>query len=282
VNLLKKKKILIMFIYAVILLMSISIITPAMAIAKGFYNEQTVIAEKQIIDNFVVIGADATIYGSVKDAVIILNGNLEIKESARIMGVVVVIGGNIRQDPGAQITDNVINIKFNDLTVNGLLIGTLLFVGTRFLLLICSMFFVILPALLVVFAKKQIEPFVGRVKSSPGRLLVIGFFSNLLIMAISLLLSFSIVGIPFVLLLFILVLTIFLFGLTVISLLIGESLIWTSGKPSWFVTAVGAIIVVSCMNFPLFGGLLLLCILWISIGMAALWIWERRKEKPAA
>lgn len=278
----KKKKILTKIIYAVIMLMSISVITPAMAIAKGFYNEETVIAEKQIIDNLVVIGADATIYGSVKDAVIILNGNLEMKESARIMGVVVVIGGNIRQEPGAQITDNVINIKFNDLTVNGLLIGTLLFVGTRFLQLIISVLFVIFPSLLAVFAKKQIVPFVGRVKSSPGRFLVIGFFSNLLIMAISLLLSFSIVGIPFVLLLLILVLTIFLFGLTVISLIIGESMKWTSGKPSWFVTAAGAIIVVSCMNFPLFGGLLLLGILWISLGMAVLWIWERRKEKQAA
>src|SRR5690242_8733754 len=76
-------------------------------------NQDTVIPETQMVENVVVLGGNATIYGSVRKSVIVFDGNLELKPSARVKGLILVMGGSIKQDPQAQVLDNVININFN-------------------------------------------------------------------------------------------------------------------------------------------------------------------------
>ncbi|WP_135554847.1 hypothetical protein [Paenibacillus cymbidii] len=49
---------------------------------------------------------NATILGTINDLVILFNGNLELKASAKINGFVLVVGGTLTQEPGAVIADS--------------------------------------------------------------------------------------------------------------------------------------------------------------------------------
>lgn len=172
----------------------------------------TVIPETQMVENVAVIGGNATIYGSVRDAVIVINGDLEIKQSARIMGLVLVVGGKINQESGAQITDNVLNLTFDQPTTNSLLFAGAMIVGFWLLRIVLTMLVIILPVLTVFVTKNRLEPFVKLIHRSPRRVLLIGFITSLLFVAVSTLLSVTIVGIPLAILLFLAVLLSVLLG----------------------------------------------------------------------
>ncbi|SFG39161.1 hypothetical protein SAMN05660649_01535 [Desulfotomaculum arcticum] len=240
-------------------------------------HQDTVISEDQMVESVVVVGGDATVYGSVRDVVVVINGNLDIKKSSRIMGTVLVIGGNIRQEPGAHLTDNVLNISFDRATSNSLLLGGMLFIGVWFMRLVLSLLFTLLPFIIATISKHRLEPLVILVRRSPERLLLIGFVSSLLLTAIIALLAITVVGLPLVILLLLASLVIFLLGLASISLVVGE---WLPGndRAPYLNTLGGSIIIISAINFPFLGSLLLLSLFWISLGIVILWYWENRKN----
>ncbi|WP_410511259.1 hypothetical protein PaeBR_14255 [Paenibacillus sp. BR2-3] len=101
-----------------------------------------------------MVGGDATIWGTVNNSVIVVNGNVVLKASAKINSFVLVIGGG-------------------------------LVVGTWLLQLAVSIVFVILPVMTVFFSKHRINPFVDRARQTPGYFLYIGFFSSLIFIAMT-------------------------------------------------------------------------------------------------
>lgn len=271
--------------YAVTLFCIVSLLfllTSTTAFAAGeslFERHDTVIPEKQMVENVVVIGGDATISGAVRDAVIVINGNLKVRETSRIMGLVLVVGGTVELEPGAQLTDNVFSVTFDNATMNSLLIGGALLAGFWFLRFVISLLMVILPVLTVLLARDRIGPFVALVRRSPGRLLGIGLATSFLLTAVGILLSITIIGIPVVAVLLLGTLLIFLFGLSTISIIIGEWVPGTAGRSSWLTAAGGAVAVAAGINFPFLGGFLLLGLFWISLGMTVSWFWNRRRRQ---
>ncbi|MCF6093026.1 hypothetical protein L1765_03335 [Microaerobacter geothermalis] len=247
--------------------------------ANRFERQDTVIPKEQIADNVVVIGGNATIYGSVRDAVIVIDGNLSIKDSARIMGLVLVVGGKIVQEPGAQVTDNVLNITFNDTVVNSLLIGGALLIGVWLLRIAFSFILVILPLLTMLIMKDKLTPFEGMVRQSPLRLVVVGMITSLLLISLGILLSITIIGLPFVLILMVISFLFFMIGLAVVSQIISNQLPGSADWPKWLQVGFGAVVITSGINIPLIGGLFLLSLIWLSLGIMTLWIWEKRKSR---
>lgn len=81
--------------------------------------------------------------------------------SAKINGFVLVIGGNVQQEHGAVVTDEIISLSFDNATQNSLLIGGGLVVGTWLLQLSLSVIFVILPVLTVYLSKQRINCLLG-------------------------------------------------------------------------------------------------------------------------
>lgn len=254
---------------------------PTNAMAKGiFEHNDTIVPENQRIDDVIVVGGDATIWGTVNDSVIVLNGNVDLKESAKINGFVLVIGGNVQQEQGAVIKDEIINLSFNNATKNSLLIGGGLVVGTWLLQLAVSIVFVILSVLTVFLSKQRINSFVDRARQSPGYFLYIGFFSSLILIAMTVLLLLTIIGIPIAMFIFVFVVLAFVIGLSVLSMLVGERIQGTFNRSNWMISLTGSILLVSLMNVPLIGGLLFLGVAVFSIGIMTLWILEKLKRKP--
>ncbi|MBB5326227.1 hypothetical protein HNQ34_003346 [Anoxybacillus tepidamans] len=243
-----------------------------------FDGQDTVLTETQRVENVVIIGGNATIYGSVRDAVIVLNGDLNIKSSARIKGLVLVIGGKIIQEPGAQLTDNVLNINFNQATANSLFIGGIFVAGVWFFRFILSMMLIILPVVTFLMAKDRLEPFISVARLSLRRAFLIGVVINILFIAICILLSVTIIGLPIAVLLLLFTLFVFLVGFTAVSQIVGEWMPRISDKPRWLKVLGGALLLTAGINFPLIGVIILLSLFWVSLGSVTLLFWGKRKQ----
>lgn len=274
----KKKSV----IFIALMFCALMFIMPTNAMAKGVFEHQnTIVPENQTVDDVVVVGGDTTIMGTVNDSVVVINGNVDLKASAKINGFVLVIGGNVQQEQGAVVTDEVINLSFDNATKNSLLIGGGLVVGTWLVQLALNVLFVMLPVLTVYLSKQRINPFVDHARKSPGYLLYIGFFSSLILIALTVLLLVTIIGIPFAILIMIIVALAFIIGMAALSILIGERIQWTMGRSDWLIALTGSILLVSFMNIPFIGVILFLGVLLFSIGFMTLWLLGKIKRKPS-
>jgi O-antigen/teichoic acid export membrane protein len=160
------------------------------------------------------------------------------------------------------------------------LIGGGLVAGTRLLQLALSVLFVILPVLTVFLSKQRINPFVDHARTSPGYLLYIGFFSSLILIALTVLLLVTIIGIPFALIIVVLVVIAFVIGMAALSILIGERIQGIIGQSDWLIALTGSILLVSIMNVPFIGVILFLGVLLFSNGFMTLWLLEKIRRKP--
>ncbi|MGD8189594.1 hypothetical protein ACQCN2_06265 [Brevibacillus ginsengisoli] len=254
-------------------------IAPAYAAEQTIIQHRdTVVSTHQVVENLVEFGGNATVAGTVRDSVIVMNGNLDIQDSAHIMGLVLVIGGNITQAPGAQVTDNILHIAVNDATLNSLLLGGVLVVGVWFVQLAFSILLLILPVMTSTIAKNRLDSLSMILRRSPGRLMAIGFLISLLIVALTLLLCITVIGIPVALLLVLGVALVVIVGLTVLSQIIGDYLPGSFERPSWINVLGGAALITGGINFPFLGGLLLVGIVWASLGMITIRLWETQKH----
>ena len=245
---------------------------PSTTMAKGFFEHQdTVISENQTVNDVVVMGGDATISGNVENFVIVINGDVIIKSTAHIKGVVLDIGGTITQDPGAILEDDIIGISLDNSTKNSLLIGSGLLVSVWILQFLGSLILIALPMLLVFLLKQKMHPFVQLVRGNSGLAFGVGFFSSLLAIAISLLLFITVIGIPVILIILLLILLSVLLGVTALSLILSEKIqMILPRKQIWFTTGIGATLIVSLMNIPIFGVLIILGVIWLSLGMVTI------------
>ncbi|MDQ0497062.1 hypothetical protein [Paenibacillus brasilensis] len=267
-------------IYVALLIMTLFFWVPANAMAKGIFEHQnTTVPVNQTTDDVVVVGGDATILGTVKNSVIVFNGDLDLKASAKINGFVVVVGGQVLQEPGSFIRDEIINLSFDHATLNSLMIGGGLVIGTWLLQLAVSVLLVILPVIAVFLSKGRIHLFVERARRTPGHFIYIGFFSTLILVALSVLLLITVIGIPIALLIMLFVGLASVFGLAVLSMLVGERIQVAMGRSDWSIALTGSIVLVSLLNVPFVGGLLLLGIVIFSTGVMTLWILEKLKRK---
>ncbi|MFC5530279.1 hypothetical protein [Cohnella yongneupensis] len=246
---------------------------PTNTFAKGLFEHQnTNILSNETVDDVVVIGGDASIAGTVEDSVVVINGDVHLLPGAHIDGIIIVIGGNLQQDDGAVVTNEVIAISFDNATVNSLIIGAGLIIGIGVLQLAGSLLMLILPVLMVAIGKRHAAAFVNRFRKFPrGKLLSMGFFAWLLLLAVTMLLVLTIVGIPFILLIALIIFVAVAFGLTVMSQLLGEQLQGMVGKPEWMRTGAGAFILAASVNIPFIGLLILFVIILFSLGITTSW-----------
>jgi hypothetical protein len=253
---------------------------PSTAAAKSIFEHQsTFVPENQTVSDVVVIGGDATIAGTVSNSVIVINGDVHIQSKSHIQGFVLIIGGQLQQDAGAEISDDIISISFDDATINSLIIGGGLIIGIAALQLAGTLLLILIPILFTLLGKRHTAAFIDRFRiASRGKLIYIGFFTGLLIMAASLLLLLTVIGIPLILVFAVIILVALAFGITVISQLLGEQMKSTLGKPDWIKSAFGAFFLASAVNIPFVGFLILIVIVVFSLGISVFWITGKIKK----
>lgn len=215
--------------------------------------------DEEVSDAVVVVGGSVTIDGRVRDGVVVVGGNLHLSSTADVRGDVVLVGGQLIRDPGAQLLGGVNYVSFGGWTRRNFgwlptvrfgefgrwvsLAGTLARVSVL----------AILMAMMLIVARAPVAR-VGRAAlAEPLRALVIGLAAEIffipVVIAASIGLAITIIGIPFVAVLIPLaiVLAVFAFvlGFTALACRIGE---WVEDRLGWqagnaFVaTAIGFIV----------------------------------------
>ncbi|WP_123040185.1 hypothetical protein [Cohnella candidum] len=253
---------------------------PGGAAAKGIFEHQsTFVPENQTVNDVVVIGGDVAIAGAVDSSVIVMNGDLKLESTARVGGFVLVIGGRVEQDAGAQLSDDVINISFDRATVNSLVVGGGVVIGIAAVQLAGSLLMFLLPVLFVLFGKGKTDAFVNRFRHAPrGKLVTAGLFALLFMLAVSGILILTIVGIPFILIFAVLIAVTLAFGLTVLSRILGERFQIAPGSADWMKTAAGAFVLAASVNIPFVGFFLLLGMIAYSLGLSLFWVADKLKK----
>jgi hypothetical protein len=249
--------------------------------AKSIFEHQTTtIPANQTVDDVIVIGGDALVLGSVANSVVIVNGDVHLGSTSQVKGFVFVIGGKVQQDAGSVINGDVISISLDDTTQNSLLIGGGLVLGIWVIQLAGSLIMILIPLLMILFGKQRTTSFIEKHRfESMGKLIYTGLFSGMILIAVCLLLLLTVIGIPFILLIGLIIFVAFAFGMTTISYLIADRVQGTLGKADWIKATLGAFILTSSVNIPILGLLVLVVIFLFSFGVATIWFVEKVRNK---
>ncbi|WP_276352311.1 hypothetical protein [Cohnella caldifontis] len=254
---------------------------PAAVSAQNVFGHHgALVPENQTVRDVVAIGGDADIAGTVEGSVVVFNGDLRIRSTAHVHGFVLLVGGQLRQDTGAELDDDILTISFDNATLNSLLIGGGMVAGIAALQLAGTLLMVLVPLLIRSLASRKAAAFTDRYRTASwGRLLLIGLLAGVILFAVCLLLLFTVVGIPLILVIAALALASMAAGLTVMSQLLGEQIQGMFGRAEWTQTAAGAFLLAASTNIPVIGGILLIVLAAISLGIAVTWGAGLRKRK---
>jgi hypothetical protein len=218
--------------------------------------------DEEVTDAAIVVGGSLDVDGRVRDGIVVVGGNLHLSSTADVRGDVVLVGGTLTRDPGAQLTGGVDYISFGDWSRRNFawlpsvrfgefgrwlsLAGTLARVSVLGVLMV----------MMLIVARAPVAR-VGRAAlAEPLRAFVIGLAAEIfflpLLVAASIGLAITIIGIPFVAILVPIALVVaafaFVLGFTALACRIGE---WIEDRLGWqpgnaFVaTAIGFVLLMA-------------------------------------
>lgn len=246
------------------------------AIVRG---QPTIIPNNEVVEDVLVVGHNVTVKGRVTELLVVLDGDVTLASSSRT-GIVLDIGGIIKQDSGAHV-DGVYRLSLNSPfwngTLFGLVIGLALWAGE----LAANVLMVIISVLISVAVRRFRIPLANE-DESVRRMGLIGVLISLAVISVCSLPAITMIALPIAGVLFALYVVAGVVGLSVTSLWIGRMVFRNKPKqrPVWMLSLVGSSLMAAFMNIPLIG-ILLFCILWlIGIGSVAQWlahIWARRR-----
>jgi hypothetical protein len=267
-------KVLKKIVFPLSIMLFFMLLIPGIASAKSiFEHHSTTIPAGETINDLYVVGGDASVFGHVTGAVVIINGNLLLASSSHVEGVVLVIGGEIQQVPGAKLANNVYNLSLDSETQNSLLMGGGLVLGLWVLQLAASLLFVLITVLILIIGKQRAGSFIDKYRQeSASRLLYTGLLSCLILTAISILLLVTIIGIPLLIVVLIIMIAAFALGGTVVSYRIGELNKGTSQNSEWIKVLIGASVIAAFANIPIIGWIVIGLVMLISLGICTQWI----------
>jgi hypothetical protein len=210
----------------------------------------------------VVIGGSLNVDGRVRDGIVVVGGDLHLSSTADVRGDVVLVGGALTRDAGAQLSGNVNYVSFGDWSNRHFVwFPSVRFgefgrwIGLAGTLARISVLGVLMVMMLIV-ARAPVAR-VGRAAlAEPLRALIIGLAAEIFfvpfLVAASIGLALTIIGIPFVAVLVPIAIVIavfaFVLGFTALACRIGE---WIEDRLGWqpgsaFVaTAIGFVVLLT-------------------------------------
>lgn len=240
-------------------------IMPASAKEVVLTDKGLTVKQNQYTENVIVFGHNATINGSAHN-VVIINGNLKINKTAHIRDLVLVIGGEITQEKGAHVTSNLFSFQWNNQVVNLLMVAGAVLIGSWLLKFAFSLFLLVIGFLFAFLLQRKVEEKKDYIKQSRWKVILIGLATSIVLLAIEVILTLTVVGISIALILLIPILYFFFETLATLGVTIGHK-IMPEVSSFWLIALVGMAIIVSMINFPLFGLIILFLIYWLSLSV---------------
>ena len=199
---------------------------------------------EEVSDAAVVIGGNLQVDGRVRDGIVVVGGNLHLSATADVRGDIVLVGGTITRDPGATLAGGINYVSFGDWWRRnagfwpsvrfGEMGRWLSLAGTLARVSVLA----VLMAMMLIVARAPVARVGRAAQAEPLRAFIIGlaaeiFFIPLLI-ATSIGLALTIIGIPFVAVLVPIAIVIavfaFVLGFTAMACRVGE---WVEDRLGW-------------------------------------------------
>jgi hypothetical protein len=241
--------------------------------------KQVMVPAKQSVENVIVFGHDAIVKGKVKTAVIVINGNVDIKKKAKVKEMVLVIGGHVKQEAGSKVTDNIIAMNLNSPSQNSLFLGGLVLISGWLLRLIASIVLVFLTVLAGMSLHKRTNSLAEVTKGQAPRLILSGAIISAALLVVGVLLGITVIGIPVSILVLLLPVLIFITGLAVYSHEIAARFSGLENKAPWLRYLTGSFLLVSLFNFPIIGSIFFFLLFFLSLGGAFKFLFERFRAR---
>jgi len=248
----------------------------------------------QTTDAVVVIGGDADVAGTVRTSVVVIGGDAVIRSTAQIGleltnadAAIVVVGGEVKQDPGAAVTGTtqVVSLTAPRLNVAGAAwhalshphISVAGWLGN-------TIFYSVVALVVVALFQRQLRAIRDRALAEPLASLGWGALTAFLTLVVALILAATIIGLIVVIpgLLFSPFVMLFIAGAAAFSL--GELLlgrIWAQ-PPNVFLAALTGVFVLQLLGLiPIVGGIVNFAAWLIALGAAAWALLQWRRDRQA-
>ncbi len=199
---------------------------------------------EEVTDAAIVIGGDLTVDGRVRDGIVVVGGNLHLSGTADVRGDVVLVGGQMTREAGARLAGGISYVSFGEWWRQNLGWWPTIRFGEagRWLSLAGTMarvsVLVVLMIMLLIVARAPVAR-VGRAAlAEPLRAFIIGLVAEIfflpVLVAASIGLALTIIGIPFVAILVPIAIVIavfaFVLGFTALACRLGE---WVEDRLGW-------------------------------------------------
>lgn len=244
--------------------------------AKSGSNKVLIVPAGETVDNFFSIGHNASIEGTVRNLVFVVGGDLHLSSTAKVKELIIVIDGSVIQDSGTHVTENIFSFAWNKSVTDAFLFGGALLLSGWVIKLLLALFLILFATLGAYVTPSSIDKH-GLFGS--WKLWLTGVIAGLWLLILIVILSITIVGIPFALILMIIPLVSCLIVSGSLSRELGQRLL-PEKQGGWESTVLGAIILSGLMGLPLIGFLLIFGLTILSLGHMVLWItdkWKGRK-----
>jgi hypothetical protein len=236
------------------------------------------------VESVFVLSSDAHIGGTVRDVILVINGDIYLEPTAQT-DLVIDLGGKIYNPANISAKTGVFRLSLTPKFVNELFIGVAMIFGLWAARLGISVLGIILLTGLGFVLRKHLQQGEKLLRSSFLRLFGIGAAASLILLGLIIFLSLTIVGIPIASLIVLAELIAILLGILPVMEYFGQKslsprLSDCSALSKWFVLAT---LLVSVLNLPLVGLILLLGAAFTGLGVALTTGWislqGRRRRK---
>ena len=229
----------------------------------AFAQDVRIERDEEVTDAVVVVGGSATIAGRVRDGVVVVGGDLNVLSTADIRGDVVLVGGTLTREAGSQMIGDVNYVSFGDWWSRqhfGWLPSVRFGEFGRWVSLAGTLarvsLLAVLMVMLLILARAPVARAGSAALAEPLRAFIIGlaaeiFFIPVLIAA-SIGLAITIIGIPFVAILvpiaIVMLVFAFVLGFTALACRLGE---WIEDRLGWqpgnafLATAIGFVVLLA-------------------------------------
>lgn len=231
--------------------------------------KDVVVPRDAIVDNVVVIGGNVTIAGTVKDEVVVINGDLTLQKTAQLSKRAFVIDGRIIQEDGAIVRKSFVNIRPDSANLLSLFFAGSMVLLLEFIKLAVSVFIVTIPPILMWISKEKGSSLRIICERYFSRSIALGVLSSIAFFIIETLLIISIVGIPLAILLGVLFLVATILGVSGLCMTIGIRIAAKVGlieKPLFIQVLYGSATLGLIINIPFAGILVLFAAMLFGLG----------------
>lgn len=233
--------------------------------------EPVVVRQGETVEKVLVFDTDAEIAGRVTDMVVVINGNVRLEPTANV-DLVVDLGGHVSNN-SSTIKSGIFELNWTEKLSQEVLFGGLMLLGVGFVRVFLSLMGILLLGFGGAFLTKRLTRTGVAFAPTPARLVGIGLASALVLTVLIVLLSLTVIAIPLAALLLFFGLA--AAGVGLLPLLdywgrqfLNPVLQDPAGLKYWFLLAV---LYVGLVNVPLLGILFLAGTMVAGLGLMVAW-----------